>query len=176
METGVSGGDPLHHQTGGDKFLATQICLLTRFSVPLRLRPRARSDRRAHPRRAGSCSSTRSQRRAQAQDDRQQDRIGQDAAGQRHATQGSGREPQCLCSDAVPLVAGLRLSVGLTYFAIRILRRPLIDYVESTCSFLERLQLGSVSWKVCRTMTPIIHVGTLCDTPTATFCSSTQRN
>jgi hypothetical protein len=66
--------------------------------------------------------------------------------------------------------------VGLTYFAIRILRRPLIDYVESTCSFLERLQLGIVSWKVCRTMTPIIHVGTLCDTPTATFCSSTQRN
>ena len=63
---------------------------------------------------------------AQAQDDRQQDSVGQEAAGQRHATQGRGTEPRRLGSDAVPLAAGLRFSTGLTYFAIRILKRPLL--------------------------------------------------
>ena len=45
--------------------------------------------------------------RSQTQDDREQDRVGQDAAGQRHACQGRCTEPQRVRVRAVTLGAGL---------------------------------------------------------------------
>ena len=56
------------------------------------------------------------------QDDRQQDRVGQEAAGQRGAAQGRGQEPRRVHSDAVPL--GASLHARLACFIFRFLRRP----------------------------------------------------
>jgi DNA invertase Pin-like site-specific DNA recombinase len=67
-------------------------------------------------------ATARPQRRPQAEDDRQQDRVGQEAAGQRGAAQGRGQEPRRVHSDAVPL--GASLHARLAWFIFRFLRRP----------------------------------------------------
>jgi len=54
---------------------------------------------------------------------RPQDRICQEAAGQRRACQGRSQEPRRVRSYAVPL--GASLGAALTYFKFRFLRRPL---------------------------------------------------
>lgn len=78
---------------------------------------------RAYPRRVGCRSAAWSQGWAQAQDDREQGRIRQEADGQRRACQGRGQEPRRVRSYAVPL--GASLGTRLAYNFFRFLRRPI---------------------------------------------------
>ena len=57
------------------------------------------------------------------QDDRQQGRVSQEAAGKRRPPQGRGQEPRRVHSDALPL--GACLCARLACFKFRFLRRPL---------------------------------------------------
>ena len=62
-------------------------------------------------------------RRPQAADDRQQDRIGQEIAGEWRAAQGRGEEPRCISPYALPLGSSIRARLAYDFF--RFLRRPL---------------------------------------------------
>ena len=76
----------------------------------------ARTDRGAHPGRIGSCSAAWSPGRAQALDDRQQNRVSQETPGQRRAATGRGQEPWRVSADALSLDSSLLTSLAYDFF------------------------------------------------------------
>ena len=78
------------------------------------------TDGRAYPHRAGSRPLAGPQGRAQAKNDRQQDRPSQDAAGQWCAATRRGQESGRVRANSVPLDSGIL--AGLTYAVIRFLK------------------------------------------------------
>ena len=77
------------------------------------------TDGRAYPHRAGSRPLAGPQGRAQAKNDRQQDRPSQDAAGQWCAATRRGQESGRVRANSVPLAPGVL--AGLTCFIFRFL-------------------------------------------------------
>jgi len=72
---------------------------------------------------------------------RPQDRICQEAAGQRRACQGRSQEPRRVRSYAVPL--GASLGAALTYFKFRFLRRPLNEVTSLKSKIVRIVKLRS---------------------------------
>ena len=93
------------------------------FHVMASLTERERELTGEYPHRAGSRPPAGPQGRAQAKNDRQQDRPSQDAAGQWCAATRRGQESGRVRANSVPLAPGIL--AGLTYAVIRFLKWPL---------------------------------------------------
>jgi len=106
--------DAIHTATPSSRFF---------FHVMASLTERERELTGEYPHRAGSRPPAGPQGRAQAKNDRQQDRISQEAAGQRRAAARRGQEPGRVRANSVPLDSGIL--AGLTYAVIRFLKWPL---------------------------------------------------
>ena len=105
--------DAIHTATPSSRFF---------FHVMASLTERERELTGEYPHRAGSRPPAGPQGRAQAKNDRQQDRISQEAAGQRRAAARRGQEPGRVRANSVPLDSGIL--AGLTYAVIRFLKWP----------------------------------------------------
>ena len=106
--------DAIHTATPSSRFF---------FHVMASLTERERELTGEYPHRAGSRPPAGPQGRAQAKNDRQQDRISQEAAGQRRAAARRGQEPGRVRAHSVPLDPCVL--ARLACFKFRILRRPL---------------------------------------------------